>query len=72
MRHAIRKTDALLIGMEGNHPISEMYDLHERGLRLCLQKPINYNDVRRAIEENVLHRPAPKLRLVAESSSIPS
>jgi len=49
-----------------------MYDLHERGLRLCLQKPINYNDVRRAIEENVLHRPAPKLRLVAESSSIPS
>ncbi len=50
----------------------KMYDLHERGLRLCLQKPINYNDVRRAIEENVLHRPAPKLRLVAESSSIPS
>src|SRR6266403_4759276 len=41
VRHAIRKTDALLIGMEGNHPISEMYDLHERGLRLCLQKPIN-------------------------------
>src|SRR6266404_8450083 len=72
VRHAIRKTDALLIGMEGNHPISEMYDLHERGLRLCLQKPINYNDVRRAIEENVLHRPAPKLQLVAESSSIPS
>jgi len=72
VRHAVRTTDALVIGMEGNHPISEMYDLHERGLRLCLQKPINYNDVRRAIEENALHRPAPKLRLVAESSSIPS
>ena len=72
VRHAVRKTDALVIGMEGSHPISEMYDLHERGLRFCLQKPINYNDVRRAIEENVLHRRAPNLRLIAESSSIPS
>ena len=54
VRHAVRTTHALVMGMEGNHPISEMYDLHEHGLRLCLQKPINYNDVRGAIEKNVL------------------
>ena len=61
VRHAVRTTHALVIGMEGNHPISEMYDLHEHGLQLCLQKPINYNDVREAIEKNVLHPRAPKL-----------
>jgi len=55
VRYAVRTTHALVMGMEGNHPISEMYDLHEHGLRLCLQKPINYNDVRGAIEKNVLH-----------------
>jgi DNA-binding NtrC family response regulator len=55
VRYAVRTTHALVMGMEGNHPISEMYDLHEHGLWLCLQKPINYNDVRGAIEKNVLH-----------------
>jgi DNA-binding NtrC family response regulator len=72
VRHAVKTTDALVIGMEGNHPISEMYDLRERGIRLCLQKPINYSDVRRATEENVSHRRAPRIRLVAGSSRIPS
>jgi DNA-binding NtrC family response regulator len=68
VRHAVKTTDALVIGMEGNHPISEMYDLHERGIRLCLQKPINYNEVRTAIEKNGLHRAAPRVRLAVESS----
>jgi DNA-binding NtrC family response regulator len=61
VRHAVRTTHALVMGMEGNHSIPEMYDLHEHGLRLCLQKPINYNDVRGAIEKNVLRPRVPKL-----------
>ena len=47
VRHAVKTTQALVIGMEGYHPISEIYDLRERGIRLCLQKPINYSDVAR-------------------------
>ena len=61
VRHAVRTTHALVMGMEGNHPISEMYDLQAHGVRLCLQKPIHYNDVRGAIEKNVLHPRAPEL-----------
>ena len=68
VRHAVKTTCALVIGMEGNHPISEMYDLHERGIRLCLQKPINYNDVRTAIGKTGLYRPAPRIRLAVGSS----
>jgi len=49
VRHAVKTTQALVIGMEGYHPISKVYDLRERGIRLCLQKPINYSDVRNAI-----------------------
>jgi DNA-binding NtrC family response regulator len=51
VRHAVKTTQALVIGMEGYHPISKIYDLRERGIRLCLQKPINYNDVRKAISK---------------------
>ena len=68
VRHAVKTTCALVIGMEGNHPISEMYNLHERGIRLCLQKPINYNDVRTAIGKTGLYRPASRIRLAVGSS----
>ena len=49
VRHTVKTTQALVIGIEGYHPISKIYDLRERGIRLCLQKPINYSDVRNAI-----------------------
>ena len=68
VRHAVKTTHALVIGMEGNHSVSKMYDLRERGIRLCLQKPINYNDVRKAISEIGLHDRAAKVQLAARSS----
>jgi len=39
VRHAVTTTDAFVIAMEGNHPVSAMYDLKENGIRLCLRKP---------------------------------
>jgi len=68
VRHAVKTTQALVIGMEGNHPISKMYDLHQRGIRLCLQKPINYHDVRRAIRGISLYGRAAKVQFTATSS----
>jgi DNA-binding NtrC family response regulator len=53
VRYAAQTTDALVIGTEGNHPFSEMYDLKEHGIRLCLKKPLIYDDVRTAINENI-------------------
>ena len=53
VRYAGTRTDALVIAMEGNHPISAMYDLKEHGIRLCLRKPIIYNDLRAAISGNL-------------------
>jgi DNA-binding NtrC family response regulator len=58
VRHALRTRDAVVIGMEGSHPISEMYDLSERGICLCLQKPIIYKNLRTTIEENIRVRHA--------------
>ena len=68
VRHAVKTTQALVIGMEGYHPISKMYDLRERGIRLCLQKPINYNDVRKAISKIGLHDEAIRVQFAARSS----
>jgi DNA-binding NtrC family response regulator len=53
VRHALRTSEALVIGMEGNHPISEMHDLSERGRCLGLQKPIIYKSLRTTIDENI-------------------
>ena len=53
VRHAVRTHGALVIAMEGNHPISEMHDLKQRGIRVCLKKPIIYDDIRRAIRRNI-------------------
>jgi hypothetical protein len=68
VRHAVKTTQALVIGMEGYHPISKMYDLRERGIRLCLQKPINYNDVRKAISKIGLHDEAIRVQFAVRSS----
>lgn len=48
--HAVKPTNALVIGMEGNHPISDMYDLATRGIRYCFQKPFEYSQIRSAIQ----------------------
>jgi DNA-binding NtrC family response regulator len=53
VRHATRTTGALVIGMEGNQPISEMYNLAQRGIRLCVQKPIDYAAILAAIREKI-------------------
>jgi DNA-binding NtrC family response regulator len=53
VRHAATTTSALVIGMEGNQPISEMYNLTQRGIRLCFQKPIDYATVLAAISKNI-------------------
>jgi len=52
VRHAVDTTSALVIAMEGNHPFSEIYDLKARGIQICLQKPIVYSDVQKAIQRH--------------------
>ena len=68
VRHVVKTTQAFVIGMEGNHPVSKMYDLRERGVRLCLQKPISYKDVRKAISKIGLSDGAIKVQFAARSS----
>src|ERR1700752_3339413 len=51
VQHTVETTQALVLGLEGYNPNSKMYDLRERGIRLCLQKPIHYCDVRNAISQ---------------------
>jgi DNA-binding NtrC family response regulator len=53
VRHAATTTSALVIGMEGNQPISEMYNLTQRGIRLCVQKPIDYAAILTAIRGKI-------------------
>ena len=68
VRHAVKTTQALVIGIEGYHPISKIYDLRERDIRLCLQKPINYSDVRNAISQIGLRDGATWVQFAARSS----
>jgi DNA-binding response OmpR family regulator len=53
VRHAVKTTRALVIAMEGNQPLSAINDWKERGIRVCLRKPIIYEDLRAAIRENI-------------------
>jgi DNA-binding NtrC family response regulator len=53
VRQATMTTNASIIAMEGEHPISEIYDLRQRGIAVCLQKPIVYNDLRMAISASI-------------------
>ena len=53
VRHATETTDALVIGLEGNVPFHKLYNVEEYGIRLCLQKPLRYEDVLSAIQENI-------------------
>lgn len=45
--------DAFVIGVSGNNAVPEDSDLEQFGIRVCLQKPILYNDVRRVLSESV-------------------
>ena len=71
VRHAVKMTNALVIAMEGNHPYSEMYDLKERGIQICLKKPITYRDVQRVIRENFCGREFSN-RMTDEMVAIPN
>ena len=68
VRHTVETTQALVLGLEGYHPISKMYDLRDLGIRLCLQKPIHYNDVRKAISQIGLRDRATRVQFAARSS----
>ena len=63
VQHAVEKTDALIIGMEEHQPISKLHDLKACGVRLCLQKPINYGDLQTEIWKELGLRSPPKLAL---------
>lgn len=52
IRHAVQTTHAQIIGLEGDIPASKMCDLKQLGIGLCVQKPLVYDDVRRAILGN--------------------
>jgi CheY-like chemotaxis protein len=49
---AVERTNALVIGLEGNVRFSKTCDLKQLGIGLCIQKPLVYDNVRRAILEN--------------------
>jgi CheY-like chemotaxis protein len=53
VRHAVKTTDPLIIGMVENHSLLKMDELKERGIRVCLQKPIIYNTLRAAISDTI-------------------
>ncbi len=69
VQHAVQKTDAVIIAMEGHQAISEPHDLKARGIRLYLQKPINYGDLQTAIWKELGLRHPPKLVLNKGSSA---
>ena len=41
----VMRTGATIIAMEGVHPYSKLYDLRERGVSACVQKPILYSEL---------------------------
>jgi DNA-binding response OmpR family regulator len=53
VRVTVSTTNALVIAMEENHRPSAMGDLNEHGIRVCLAKPIIYNDLRALIREHL-------------------
>jgi DNA-binding NtrC family response regulator len=68
VQHAVQRTDALIIAMEEHQPISKLYDMKACGIRLCLEKPINYNVLQTAIWNQLGLRYAPKLALNRRSA----
>jgi DNA-binding NtrC family response regulator len=59
LQHALNTApDAFVIAMVGVEPIPELSDLQQSGVQVCLQKPLVYSDVRRAVSETVERRRA--------------
>jgi DNA-binding NtrC family response regulator len=59
LQHALNTVpDAFVIAMARVEPIPELSDLQQSGVHVCLQKPLVYRDVRRAISEIVERRRA--------------
>ena len=52
VERAVERTNALVIALEGNVRFSKTCDLAQLGIGLRLQKPLVYDDVRRAILGN--------------------
>lgn len=69
VRHAVKTTAASIIAMEGTHPISAMYDLSERGIRACLQKPIIYKELQNVIKQLLRAQSAQKF---TSENAVPS
>ena len=59
LHHALNSApDALVIATAGVETIPEISDLKQSGIDVCLQKPLVYSDIRRAITETVGRRRA--------------
>lgn len=57
VRHALNMTPrAFIIAMGESDPIPEISDLKQAGIQVCLNKPLMYNDLRRALSEKVERR----------------
>jgi DNA-binding NtrC family response regulator len=59
VQHALNTApDAFVVAMAGVERIPEISDLNQRGVQVCLQKPLIYKDVRQAISEIIGRRRA--------------
>jgi DNA-binding NtrC family response regulator len=59
VQHALNKApDAFVVAMTGVERIPEISDLSQRGVQVCLQKPLIYKDVCQAISEIIGRRRA--------------
>lgn len=59
VQHALDTApDALVVAMSGVERIPEISALNQRGVQVCLQKPLIYKDVRQAISEVIGRRRA--------------
>ena len=54
VQHALdKRANIFVVGMVGNNPIPDVFDLKQCGIEVCLQKPVLYNDLRRTLSEYV-------------------
>jgi len=60
---SVKRTGATIIAMEGAHPYSKIYDLRERGISGCVQKPILYAELLDLIRKRQPAR-APRSRML--------
>jgi hypothetical protein len=59
VQHALNKApDAFVVAMAGVERIPEISALNQRGVQMCLQKPLIYKDVRQTISEIIGRRRA--------------